>query len=456
MSSYQLSRRAPRDLVTGSLAGHLLRLTLPCTGEIAVFSISALIHTWWLSRLGGTALAAVAVGTTLRLVLISPMMGLSAGGMSLVARAVGAGDRRQADHALLQTALLVLAFTLPIALLGQVLVRTFLGWMGATGSLLEEAALFLRIIFAGLFFMECLPTMTGVIRGAGRPEETLRINLASVAALMVLCPLLLSGFGPLPSWGVVGAGLASVLSSAVGVAVQYVVLRRGTAGVSLERIDLRPDWAMMRRILRIALPISLQRLAPNLGAAVVTWLINTLPVNGTNVLTAYSIITQVFGLLLGPSMGVAIATAPLVGQNLGAGRPERSARAGWLAALVALGLALAILGPVAAHPAPVLRLFTRDEAVLAVGAASMPLLFMVPVFTAWLQVMLSALSAAGDAVSPTWLAVGYQGAQVLFCLALRPAWGPAGIWLGLALGALAGAVAMTARFRQGTWKKIMV
>jgi putative MATE family efflux protein len=456
LSAYQHSQRAPRDLTAGSLGGHLLRLTLPCTAEIAVFSLSALVHTWWLSRLGGTALAAVAVGTTLRLVLISPMMGLSAGGMALVARAVGAGDRRQADHALLQTALLVLAFALPIALVGLVFMRTFLGWMGATGSLLEEATLFLRIIFVGLFFMECLPTMTGVIRGAGHPEQTLRINLTSVAALMLLDLLLLSGFGPLPSLGVIGAGLASVLASAVGVAVQYVVLRRGTAGVSLHRLDLRPDWPMMRRILRIAFPVSLQRLAPNLGAAVVTWLINTLATNGTNVLTAYSIITQVFGLLSGPSLGVASATAPLVGQNLGAGRPERSARAGWLGAVMALGLAVAILAPVAARPTPVLRLFTQDEAVLVVGAAGMPLLVMVPVVTAWLQVMLSALSAAGDALWTTWLAVGYQAVQALLCLALRPAWGPSGIWLGLALGALAGAVAMTVRFRSGAWKRIVV
>ena len=456
MSTYPLSQRARRDLTSGSLAGHLLRLTLPCTGEFAVFSITALVHTWWLSRLGGTALAAVAVGTTLRLVLISPMMGLSAGGMALVARAVGAGDRPQADRALAQTALLVFAFSLPIGLAGQVLVRTFLGWMGATGSLLEEATLFLRLIFVGLFFMECLPSMTGVIRGAGHPEETLRINLTSVAALMLLDLLLLSGFGPLPSLRALGAGLASVLASVVGVAMQYLVLRRGRAGVSLHWADLRPDWSMMRRILRIAMPVSLQRLAPNLGAAVVTWLINTLPANGTNVLTAYSIITQVFGLLLGPSLGVASATAPLVGQNLGAGRRERSARAGWLGLAMALGLALAILGPLVAHPTPVLRLFTRDEAVLAVGAASVPVLFMVPVFTACLQVMLSALSAAGDALWPMWLAVGYQAAQALLCLALRPLWGPSGIWLGLALGALAGAVAMTARFRAGAWQSIAV
>ena len=456
MSAYRLSQRAPRDLTTGSLVGHLLRLALPSTGEFAVFSISALVHTWWLSRLGGSALAAVAMGTTLRLVLISPMMGLSAGGMALVARAVGAGNRREADHAVQQAALLVLAFSLPIMLVGQVFVRTFLGWMGASGQLLEEATLFLRVIFAGIFFMECLPTLTGVIRGAGHPEQTLRINLTSVATLMLLDLLLLSGFGPLPSLGVIGAGLASVLSAAAGVAMQYVILRRGTAGVTLKRFDLRPDFAMMCRILRIAFPISLQRLAPNLGAAIVTWLINTLASDGTNVLTAYSITTQIFGLLSGPSMGVANATAPLVGQNLGAGRPERSARAGWLGGIIALGLALAIIGPVAARPMPVLRFFTRDEAVLAVGAASIPLLFLVPVFTAWLQVMLSALSAAGDALWTMSLAVGYQAAQALFCLALRPLWGPSGIWMGLALGALAGAIAMTVRFRVGAWKRIVV
>jgi putative MATE family efflux protein len=449
-------RRASRDLTTGSLAGHLSRLTLPCTAEFAVFSASALVHTWWLSRLGGTALAAVATGTTLRIVLISPMMGLSMGGMALVARAIGAGDRRQADRALMQTLLLLLAFTLPISILGQAFVRTFLSWMGASGSLLEEGTVFLRVIFGGLFFTECLPTLTSVIRGAGHPEQTLRVNALSVVVLMLLDLLLLSGFGPLPALGVIGAGWASVLSCAAGVAAQYVVLRRGVAGVSLHLADARPDWAMMRRILRLALPVSLQRFAPNLGAAVVTWLINTLGTNGAAVLTAYSVVSQLNALLSGPSQGVANATAPLVGQNLGARRPERSARAAWQGAMAALVLAVVMIAPAAIWPNPVLRLFTRDEAVIAIGEASIRLLFMVPVFTAWLMVMQSALAAAGEAIWPMWLAVGYQAAQVMFCLALRPALGPAGIWIGLGLGALLGALAMSVRFRVGAWQRVVV
>lgn len=445
-----------RDLTTGSLGRHILDLSLPSTIESAVFSASSLVHVFWLGRLGGTALAAVSVGTTLRIALISPVMGLSVGGMALVARYVGARERRLADRAVAQTLLLLLGFVLIISIVGQVMVRTFLGWMGATGSLMQEATAFFRIVFGGLFFMECLPTMSGVMRGAGHPEYVLRANLANVVTLMVLDLLLLSGLGPLPSLGVIGAGWASVLSSAAGVGMQFIILRQGIAGVHLRLADLRPDWAMMGRILKIAMPVSLQRFAPNLGAAVVTRLITGF---GTEVLTAYSVITTLFGLLSGPGMGIANAAASLVGQNLGAQRPERSQRSAHLAAYSALFITLAAIVPVAVWPMPMLRLFTQNEGVLAIGAAAVRVLFLVPVFNAWLLVMQSALAGAGEAIWPMWISIGYLWlAQIPLCwgLSLLPALGTTGIWIGLAIGGLAGAIGLSVRFRQGKWKKVVV
>ena len=126
------------------------------------------------------------MGTTLRMVLISPMMGLSMGGMAVIARYIGQRDQRMADRAVMQVILLIALLTIPIMIIGQTLTPAILCVMGASPQVEESATAFLRIIWWGLFFMECLPTMSGVIKGAGRPEYTLRINLVNLVLVAVL------------------------------------------------------------------------------------------------------------------------------------------------------------------------------------------------------------------------------------------------------------------------------
>jgi len=448
--------RQKRDLTSGNLGKHILALSLPSSAEMALFSAIDLVHAFWLGRLGGTALAAVAMSNTLRLVLISPMMGLSVGGMALVARHVGARDQRRADQATMQTILLIILFAIPLVVVGELMGRTFLVWMGAEGTLLEEAVVYLRIIFAGLFFMECLPTLSAVIRGAGHPEYTLRINIASIIAMMLLEPLLVFGLGPIPRLGVQGAALASVLSSAVGVAGQAIILLRGSAGVRIHRQDLRPDLGMMGRILKITLPTSAQRFSPNLTNALLISLVSTF---GTDVLTAYSIVTRLVSFLQSPTFGLGIATATLVGQNLGAREPGRAERATNLASLSSLASSVLIFGILSIWAAPILSLFDRTEAVLAAGVIAAPYFLLVSSASGWAQIVGSALGGAGDTVAWMWINIGS-----LWLVQLPLSWalshglhlGPVGIWLGLGISFVVGAVALTLRFRRGHWKTIAV
>lgn len=451
-----MSIAAHRDLSAGSLDRHILRLALPSTAENLIFATSGLIHAYFMGRVGDTALAAVAIATTLRIVLISPMMGLSVGGMALVARYIGAREPRQADRAVMQTILLLLGFTAPLSLLGLTLGHVFLQWMGAEGGLLTEASAYLRIIFAGLFFMEMLPTINGVIRGAGHPECTLRINIVHIIATLLVETVLVLGLGPFPALGVRAAGWASVLGSAAGVVAQLVTLCRGSAGVRLHRSDLWPDLPLMRRILRIALPTAAQRLSPNLAAALLVRLITSY---GDQVLTAYSLVNQIGAFLQGPAMGISNAAAALVGQNLGAARPDRAERAGLRGAAIA-GICTAVLfGMLALWPAGVLRLFGPNAVTLKLAIVTARFFVLAGLGTAVLTVMASALGGAGDALAPMVITIASLWCvQLPLCWALSRAagWGPVGIWTGMALGALVSAAAMTGRFRRGRWKAIAV
>jgi putative MATE family efflux protein len=415
-----------------------------------------LLDSLWLGRLGGMALAAAAVATTLRIVVISPVMGLSMGGMAVVARHIGARDREGADHALMQTILLLLAIIVPLMVLGQVFGAVFLRWMGADNELLRDALAYLRIIFVGLLFMEMLPTMNGVIRGAGHPEYTLAIQVSYAVVLIVLEPVLIFGLGPFPEMGIRGAALASVISHAVGVTAQMLVLFSGRAGVGLQLRHIRPDFQIMGRILRIAIPTAAQRFSPNLAMALLIRLVAAL---GNEVLTAYSVVSRVVGFLQGTSFGIGNATATLVGQNLGAGKPDRSEQATYTGVKGAIICSVVLLGLLNIWPVPVLSLFNLQGNALQVGVVAVRFYFFVSLGTGLGMVLSNALGGAGDAVSPMVVNIGSLWLlQLPLCWALSQPlnMGPQGIWIGIAIGHCLGTVALMLRFRQGLWKRIRI
>jgi putative MATE family efflux protein len=444
--------RSQRDLTTGSLGRLLAVLSWPGTAEALLFSMTGLSHAFWLGRLSSTVLSAAVMGTRLRIVLISPMMGLSAGGMALVARHIGAKEQDPADRAVMQTFLLVVAFVLPLAVLGLTMGGTFLRWMGASGQLLADAQGFVTIIFSGLVFMELLPTMNGVIKGAGHPEYTLRISAINIGMQLVLEPLLVFGVGPLPEMGVRGSALAAVIASTTGVLVQMVILLRGSAGVRLRWEHARPDPIMVRRILRIAAPTAAQRFSPNMAEVLLLRLVSSF---GDEVLGAYSLVTQLVGFLRGVATGIGTAAATMVGQNLGAGRPERSERAAMLGAVSAMALSLALFGALSLFSWPILGTLEKSEAVLSLGVVITYYMVVSGAGQAWLTVMSGVLASAGDAVAAMSVNIA-----ALWLLQLPLGWalshplglGPAGIWLGLGVSAVLGAVAITWRFRTGRWK----
>lgn len=445
-----------RDLTTGSPGRHAIALATPTTLENGIAGGMGLIHAYWMGRVGGTALAAVAIATTLRIVLISPMMGLSSGGMAVVARHIGAREQRQADKAVMQTILLALFFIAPLMTLGLTCGRTFLGWMGAEGVMLDEALAYLRIILWGLLFMEILPSINAVIRAAGHPEYTFRTQVVCILVMLVIEPALVLGWGPLPALGVRAAGWASVLGSAAGVVAQMLILIKGWAGLRLHLADVAPDFGMMWRILRVALPSSLQRFSPNLGNALMVRLAAAL---GAEVLTAYSVALQVFTFFQCTTFGFSAAAGTLVGQNLGAKRPDRAERAALLSATFGAIAAAALFGLANIAPLPVLRLFNREAAVLAATVVAMRYMTATASFQGWSVTMGNALTGAGDMISVMTINIASLWlVQLPLCyLFSQPlGWGPVGLWVGLALANLANALAMTWRFNQGRWKTLKV
>ncbi len=445
-----------RNLVQGSLVGALLRLSAPAVLEQLLYSTPGLAHAYWLAGVGDTALSGVVMGTSLRVVLISPMMGLSMGGLASVARHLGAGETERADRALTQTAVLVSLFVVPVMALGLVLGRTFLGWMGAQGQLLEDAWAFLRIILYGLLCMEMLPTLNGVIRGTGHPEYALWTNVLNVGVVLTLEPILVLGLGPAPAMGVRGVAWATVAGAVAGTLCQAVMLVQGRAGVRFRWEYVVPDGVTMRSILGVALPTALQRFSPNMSQALLLRLVSSF---GDAALGGYSLVTRITMFLRAPANALGSASATVVGQNLGAGRPDRADRAGRLGPLLEAGIALVLFGGLAVAARPVLGLFEGDQAIVSDAVLMVYAMVLGGPGQGYLGVMSSVLASAGDAVaamlaniSALWLVQLPVGWALSHGLGL----GPPGIWIGLAAGNVVGAVITYCRFRKGRWRRTVL
>jgi putative MATE family efflux protein len=269
--------------------------------------------------LGPYALAAAGLTMSLRFTMISMLMALSGASGAVIARYVGARDQEQANLATAQAVVLFVLSSGALGIIGFIFTRPLLSLVGAHGDLLEPTVAYARVIFVGLLAMEMVPSMGFMLSAAGSPQLALQMNLLGLISFIALEPLLIWA-----GWDVTGAALALVLSNAVGMSYGLYLLATGQAPVRIIPRHVRPHWPMMRRILRIALPGVIQRGMPNLANTI---LMRFVAAYGAAPLAAFNLFGRVAMLLLIPCGGLGGAVPAMVGQNLGAGKPARAARA---------------------------------------------------------------------------------------------------------------------------------
>jgi len=447
-----MADREQRNYTSGSLARNIWDLALPMTAGQVLFGLPGIAESYWLGKLGSAALAAASMGMALRIVMISLIMGLSTGGMALVARHVGAGEQAAADRATQQTQMLILIAVMLLGAIGFIFAPPLLQLMGAEGVVLREGIRYARVIFVGLWAIELIPSMSALFRGAGSAEWAFRISLVATGTTFFLQPVLILGWGSVPSLGLMGAALAQVLGSAVGVAFQQYVLLTGHARVRIRLDDVRLDRRMMGRILRVALPTAVERFMPNLAQTIMLGLVATW---GVVTLAGYNVTTRMFSLTMMASMGLGGVAPTLVGQNLGAQQPERAERSARAVAGVATALVVLALIPLAVLAPQAIALFNTEPAVIAAGTHCLRVMALGQAFMTLVQVIGMSLRGAGDTLSPMLISTGSLWLVQLplaYSLSQAAGWGTTGLWLALTITPIVTAAALSLRFRQGQWK----
>lgn len=445
-----------QDFTEGSIPRAILLLAVPMVLEMALESVFAVVDVFFVGRLGADAVATVGLTESMLALLYAAAMGLGVGATAIVARRTGEHDPAGASHAAGQAVVLGLLVAVVLGTTGAVLAPHLLVAMGADAAVVARGTLYTRIMLGGSGSILMLFLVNAIFRGAGDAAIAMRVLWLANLINLVLDPCLIFGLGPFPHLGVAGAAVATTTGRCIGASYALYRLTRRGSRVSIRLRDLRFDPLVMGRLLRLSGAGAFQTL---IGSASWIGLVRIASTFGSSVLAGYTIGMRVVVFALLPSWGLSNAAATMVGQALGAGRPDRGERAVRMTGFYNCCV-LAVLGlvfVVAAHP--VVALFTSDAAVLRTGTDCLRIVAIGFPFYAYGMVMTQAFNGAGDTWTPTWLNfVIFWVWEIPLAYWLAISWhlGPRGVFAAVAIAFSTFAIAAVALFRRGRWKRVAV
>jgi len=434
------------DLTQGRLRDNILRLSRPTLVSQLLFMVPSLYDAVWLGKLGAGAQAAAGLATSVRVTMISVLMGLSGASGAVVARYIGAKDQKNANLAALQSVILMLVASGSLGIIGVIFVEPLMRLGGADAGTLPLAVRYARILFGGLIAMEMVPSVGGMLSGIGAPDIWLGMTAWVMVVILIAEPLLVTWLG------LEGAVLALTGAHAIAMVWGLWRLVTGHAPVRIDLHDLRLDFPMMRRVLRIAAPTIIQRGTPNLAMTLLTRFIS---VYGAGALAAWTVVQRIFGFAQVPGMALSRISPAIVGQNLGAQQPERAERGVNLLMWITLIVTGVVLGVLVIFAPQIFALFSNDAEATAIGVQMLRVLALGYLANTLTLVLNGAQIGAGDTVAPMVInIVALWVIQIplvyLFSQVLRL--GVTSIWVALVIGWLVQLALLMHRQRQGTWK----
>ena len=446
-------RGSHQDYTTGSLNRAILLLAVPMVLEMVLESLFAVVDVFWVGRLGANAVATVGLTESMLTLVFSVAMGLSLSTTAMVARRIGEKDPEGAAVAGVQAIALGLMLSLAIGLPCGLFAPNLLRWMGASPEIIATGSGYARICLGGSFAVLLLFLNNAIFRGAGDAAIAMRLLWVSNIINLVLDPCLIFGWGPFPRLGVTGAALATLTGRSIGVLYQFYRLMRGTERLRILRSQVRLQWTVLWRLIRVSLTGILQ-----FAIAHTSWigLVRIVSIFGAAALAGYTIAIRIVIFVILPSWGLSNAAATLVGQNLGAGHPERAEKAVWRTGLYNV-VFLGLIGVIFIFfSEPIVRLFTHDPAVVPLGAACLRIISYGNLGYAYFMVMMQAFNGAGDTITPT--IVNFFGfwlfeIPLAYWLSIPLHMRSNGVFISIAAAESAMAAVSAVLFKQGRWKK---
>ncbi len=442
-----------QDYTTGSIRKAVILLAIPMMLEMCMESVFAVVDIFFVSHLGKYATSVVGLTESMITIIYSLAIGISMAATAMVARRVGEKNYEDASKAGMQAMLIAVAITIVISIPGFIYAEELLRWMGAEEMAIKTSVSYTRILMGGSLVIMLLFMLNGIFRGAGDAMMAMKSLWLANICNIILCPILIRGLGPIPAFGVAGAAMATTIGRGVGVVYQLYHLFNGKRLVKFVFKYLKPDWTIIRSVIDISWPATLQFL---IGSG--SWIVLAMLVAQTGQSDAsagYQIAIRLVMFFILPAWGMSNAAATLVGQNLGANHPQRAEESVIKTAkynAIFMGIVSVIL---LAFAVPIISFFTQEETVKHYAVLAVRIITSGYIFYGIGMVMANAFNGAGDTRTPTVINFfGFWFFQIplAYTLAKTFSLGPVGVFAAIPIAETAISIAAYILFKKGKWK----
>ncbi|MBX3293207.1 MAG: MATE family efflux transporter [Acidobacteria bacterium] len=447
-------RGTDRDFTTGPILAGLIILAIPMTFEMAMEAVFAIVDTFFVAKLGAEAVAVVGFTESILALVYAVAVGLSVGATATVARRVGEKDPEGASRSAAHMIYLGLAVSLVMAVPGVIFAADILRLLGAEPAVVELGTPFMQIMLGTNAVIVFLFLLNAIFRGAGDAAIAMRVLIIANGLNIILDPLFIFGIAFFPEMGVTGAAVATVCGRGIGVAyAAWALFFRDNGGrIEIRRAHWKFDPKVLADLVRLSSVAVLQFL---ISTASWSGLVVIIAGFGSVVMAGYQIGLRVIIFIILLAAGIANASATLVGQNLGAGKPDRAERSVWIAG----GINAALLGLIGfsfvLFPEPVIRIFTDDAGIIPYGVDCLRIIGYGYAFYGLGMVMESSFNGAGDTVTPTYLnffVFWLFEIPLAYILAHRFEMGPQGVFWAITIAFSILAIVSAMLFKRGKWK----
>ena len=387
-----------QDFTEGRLGKALLLLSIPMVLEMVMESVFAIVDIYFVSKLGPDAVATVGITESLMTLIYAIAMGLSMATTAMVSRRIGEKDKKGAGTAAFQAILTGAFVSLMIAIPGIIWAPRLLTLMGASAEMASAYSGYPAIMLGTNIVIMMLFLINAVFRSSGDAAISMRVLWMANILNVILDPCLIFGWGPFPELGIAGAAVATSIGRGIAVLYQFWLLFYGKKRVSLSRQNIRIDFGVINKLIRLSLGGIGQFMI-----ATSSWigLVRIISMFGSEVLAGYTIAIRLIMFSLLPSWGISNAAATLVGQNLGAKKPDRAERSAWKTGTINL-LLLGFIGIIfIMFPDPFIRIFIDDPEVIQTGASCLRIISYGFLAYGFGMVMVNSFNGAGDTATPT-------------------------------------------------------
>ncbi len=445
-------RGGHRDYTKGPIGRSIILLAIPMVLEMLMESVFVVVDIFWVAHLGADAIATVGLTESMLTLMYAVAIGLGIGATAMVARRIGERDPQGAARAAVQAIALGLIVSVVVAILGVTFSTKLLAAMGGSPWVLEHGSSFTKIMFAGNASILLLFLINAIFRGAGDAAIAMRVLWLANVINILLGPCFIFGLGPFPELGLAGAAVATTIGRSTGVLYAFSRLIRSGGRFDITRQLVKLEPAIMARLIRLSATATFQVF---IGMASWIGLIRTISSFGSDAVAGYTIGIRVIVFALLPSWGMSNAAATMVGQALGAKKPDRAERAVWKASFYNM-ICLGIVGlAFVLFARQIIGLFTSDPNVVPYGVDCLRIVASGFLFYAYGMVVTQSFNGAGDTWTPTiinlfvfWL----WELPLAYALAIVFGLGPRGVFLAMLIAFSTLAVVSAVIFRRGRWK----